>query len=120
MYEENNELTKHVYSPKSIQQLITFIKKNKIRYKNNKKILKILYDEANYPNCKNSLKKISNIIKEDLMHKKNTKNKIITINMRIIFNILYFLLNLFFRKEIINSSNFRFGPRVNKYKKIFE
>lgn len=120
MYEENNELTKHVYSPKSIQQLITFIKKNKIRYKNNKKILKILYDEANYPNCKNSLKKISNIIKEDLMHKKNTKNKIITINMRIIFNILYFLLNLFFRKEIINSSNFRFGPRVNNYKKIFE
>ena len=37
MYEENNELTKYIYSPKSIKELINFIKKNRYKSIINKK-----------------------------------------------------------------------------------
>ena len=121
MYEENNELTKHIYSPKSIKELINFIKKNRYDSIINKKpIQEVLLDEANFPNCKNSLKKVSESIIRDLKNKRINKNIVKLFFMRLLFDICYFLVNNFFRKEIINSSNYRFGFEVRKMRDKYE
>ncbi len=120
MYEENNELTQYLFSPKSVRELINFIKSSKNKsILNEKKINKILKDEANYPSCKDSLTKVSKIIKSDLKNKKISKNILLILFMRSIYKFFYLILNSFFRKEVINSSNFRFGLTVKKIQRNF-
>jgi hypothetical protein len=118
LYEENNDLMKNVFEPRSINELIEFIKytsENKyFEQINDHNVLKVLHQEVNFPDYDKSIKKLVEIIEQMEIE----KNKRVTKKIKLIifktksymyselFNMAYFILNKFNLGYETNSSNF--------------
>jgi hypothetical protein len=118
LYEENNDLMKNVFEPRSINELVEFIKHTSeneyLERINDHNVLQVLHHEVNFPDYYKRIKKLVDIIEkmEIKMNKRVTKKiKLIIFKTKSylyseLYNIAYFILNKFNLGYETNSSNF--------------
>ena len=115
--EENNHLMPHVYSPKSLEELFSFIDSNK-RTEHTEEIYAVLEAEADYPFCNNSINKISNIICDVLNNREDKRIIEQTLGIAIyniasvIFNIIFFMR---YFTSVKHSASFIVSRKVGKF-----
>jgi surface carbohydrate biosynthesis protein len=127
MYEDFNPLMKHVVKPKSINELIDFVKKNDPKvysdFALNSKVIKILESEVNYPNHINSLSEFCEVIQKILKHRKVSLAKNFMIWLYLIISkiesefrfIYYSLLERSTRRKILTSAGFVMNFKIRRY-----
>jgi len=103
--EDNNKLMKEIFKPKSIKEIFYYINKNKI-FKINKKVINILKNELDYPNCTNSLEKL--VLKMEILTKKSKNFFYLSCFYRFYCEIYFLLWSLknYFIKRKSHSSYF--------------
>jgi len=103
--EDNNKLMKEIFKPKSIKEIFYYINKNKI-FKINKKVINILKNELDYPNCTNSLEKL--VLKMEILTKKSKNFFYLSYFYRFYCEIYFLLWSLknYFIKRKSHSSYF--------------
>lgn len=96
LWEDNNRLMKYIYQPTSIEELINFVKKNE-PYKISTEILNVLKEEANFPECSNSLDRVIEVCKLFDTKNKNQHFSLFLYNISSrIFILLWKIRNLLF------------------------
>lgn len=111
LWEDNNRLMNHIYKPKTIEDLLEYIKsKTKINF-NNGEILNILKEEADYPTCISSLHKVIAVCTANIDLSKNRKLNLIWFMVsRFIFNRLWRVKNKITKRRE-NSAMFAMGRK---------
>jgi len=114
LWEDNNRLMHYIYKPDSIEKLVDFINQSNVTEINNE-ISLILGEEADFPNCAESLDKICQICIETVL---SPKNKKITLFIFLVVRQLFFKLwriknSLVKRRE--NSAMFILGKSESEF-----
>lgn len=114
LYEENNQLMEYVYKPESIESLVKYIN-DEVQNTKHPQILAILGEEADFPECSNSLEKVVSLCCKLEIYKKERKNWLL------LFNVARFLLNNLLRIKMFKSGQkqssavFLVNNRISKF-----
>jgi surface carbohydrate biosynthesis protein len=113
LWEDNNRLMKFIFKPETYESLINYIEKNEHLNIENE-VESILKEEADFPECKNSLAKIYDVCVPLV----KIKNRIVWLLLFYIFRDLYYFVWNFrnmFRKNKKNSASFAIDYRVRRF-----
>jgi len=112
--DDNSKLIKIIFKPKSINEILVYISRNKI-FKMNKKLIYILKEQMNYPNCNNSLKKlVSNI---EALIKTSKKKNYFLLFFRLYCEIYFLLWSIrnYFIKRKSHSAYFPLNLKTSNF-----
>jgi surface carbohydrate biosynthesis protein len=113
LWEDNNRLMPGILQPNSIEEVIEIIKENK-SYVPSPETLKILNEEADFPNCLNSLDKVVEICNKMYQKKpKSSKYIFLFLIAKYIFLIFWKIRNFIYRINP-NSSYFALDLKTTK------
>jgi surface carbohydrate biosynthesis protein len=109
MFEENNKLMEHIYSPANINELIDFINMEPNNFKLTGEVHNILKTEANYPECSQSIKNLGDVIEKMLINspKRTFKQNIFFVLYSIISSLyahIAYIKRLLWRQKQTSSS----------------
>jgi|694.fasta_scaffold98707_3 surface carbohydrate biosynthesis protein len=113
LWEDNNRLMPGILKPNSIEEVIEIIKENK-SYVPSPETLKVLNEEADFPNCLNSLDKVVEICNK--MYQKNPKSSkyiFLFLIAKYIFLIFWKIRNFIYKIKP-NSSYFALDFKTTK------
>lgn len=118
LWEDNNRLMSSITQPTSIEELLALINKNEIS-KPCPEALKVINEEASFPNCQSSLDKVVNVCNSlPIKEYKNSKFIFIFLFSRYIFLIAWKARNLIYNIKP-NSSNFALDLKtINKINRL--
>ena len=118
LWEDNNRLMPGILQPNSIEEIFGIIEESK-KYSPSSEILKVLNEEANFPNCLNSLDRVVEVCNKVYINKPKSKKYIFLFHIAKYIFIIYWKIRNFIFYIKPNSSYFALDLKtINKINRL--